>query len=75
MLTGKALTDEESDAMELTLPVVPFGVKQTINAGGAIAEDSGGHLITTAQLLAGVTDIDGPTASIAAIRFCCTTPA
>ena len=24
---GKALTDVESDAMELTLPVVPFGVK------------------------------------------------
>jgi alpha-2-macroglobulin len=39
-LTTKALTNEESDAMELTLPVIPFGVKQTINAGGAIAEDN-----------------------------------
>lgn len=39
-LTTKALTNEESDAMELTLPVVPFGVKQTINASGAISEDS-----------------------------------
>ena len=27
MLLGKALTDEESDALELTLPVIPFGVK------------------------------------------------
>jgi alpha-2-macroglobulin len=39
-LLTKALTNEESDAMELTLPVIPFGVKQTINAGGVIAEDS-----------------------------------
>jgi len=39
-LLTKALTNEESDAMELTLPVIPFGVKQTINASGAIAEDS-----------------------------------
>ena len=29
----------------------------------AIAEDSGGHLITAAQLLAGVTDVDGPAPS------------
>jgi uncharacterized protein YfaS (alpha-2-macroglobulin family) len=40
-LVTKALTNEESDAMELTLPVIPFGVKQTINASGAISEDSG----------------------------------
>ena len=33
---------------------------------GAIAEDSGGYLITAAQLLAGVTDVDGPAASITA---------
>lgn len=39
-LLTKALTNEESDAMELTLPVVPFGVRQTINASGAISEDS-----------------------------------
>jgi alpha-2-macroglobulin len=39
-LLTKALTNEESDAMELTLPVIPFGVKQTINASGAISEDS-----------------------------------
>ena len=34
---GKALTDVESDAMELTLPVVPFGVKLATSASGSIA--------------------------------------
>ena len=34
---GKALTDVESDAMELTLPVVPFGVKLAIVKSGSIA--------------------------------------
>ncbi len=34
---GKALTDVESDAMELTLPVVPFGVKLAIAKSGSLA--------------------------------------
>lgn len=34
---GKALTDVESDAMELTLPVVPFGVKLALSKSGSIA--------------------------------------
>ncbi len=34
---GKALTDVESDAMELTLPVVPFGVKLAVGKSGSIA--------------------------------------
>ena len=34
---GKALTDVESDAMELTLPVVPFGVKLAMAKSGSIA--------------------------------------
>jgi len=34
---GKALTDVESDAMELTLPVVPFGVKQAVAKSGSAA--------------------------------------
>ncbi len=34
---GKALTDVESDAMELTLPVVPFGVKLATSNSGSIA--------------------------------------
>ncbi len=36
-VTGKALTDVESDAMELTLPVVPFGVKLAMSKSGSIA--------------------------------------
>ncbi len=32
---GKALTDVESDAMELTLPVVPFGVKLAVSKSGS----------------------------------------
>jgi uncharacterized protein YfaS (alpha-2-macroglobulin family) len=34
---GKALTDVESDAMELTLPVEPFGVKLATAASGSIS--------------------------------------
>jgi hypothetical protein len=36
---GKALTNEESDAMELTLPIEPFGVKLADARSGAITED------------------------------------
>jgi alpha-2-macroglobulin len=45
---GKALTDVESDAMELTLPVVPFGVKLAIAKSGSIA---GGGTSDTVQPL------------------------
>jgi uncharacterized protein YfaS (alpha-2-macroglobulin family) len=45
---GKALTDVESDAMELTLPVVPFGVKLAIAKSGSIA---GGGISDTVQPL------------------------
>jgi uncharacterized protein YfaS (alpha-2-macroglobulin family) len=38
-LLAKALTDEESDALELTFPVEPFGVPRDINASGVIAEN------------------------------------
>jgi uncharacterized protein YfaS (alpha-2-macroglobulin family) len=43
---GKALTDVESDAMELTLPVVPFGVKQAVAKSGSTA----GNTTTTEQI-------------------------
>jgi len=36
-LLAKALTNEESDAMELTLPIIPFGVKQAVSRSGAIS--------------------------------------
>ena len=45
---GKALTDVESDAMELTLPVVPFGVKLAMAKSGSIA---GGGTSDTVQPL------------------------
>ncbi len=40
-ILGKALTDEESDAMELTLPVRPFGVTMTLARSGSIAGGPG----------------------------------
>jgi len=40
-LLAKALTNEESDAMELTLPVIPFGVKLNDSKSGAISNALG----------------------------------
>ena len=34
VLTAKALTNEESDALEMTLPVLPYGVKQKSRGRG-----------------------------------------
>src|SRR2546427_9295742 len=39
-LLGKALTNEESDAVELTLPVVPFGVKLSDARAGSTTDPS-----------------------------------
>ncbi len=36
VLTAKALTNEESDALEMTLPVLAYGVKQK-GAGSGVA--------------------------------------
>ncbi len=41
ILTGKALTDEESDAMELTLPIHPYGVKLAQSKAGTISGATG----------------------------------
>jgi uncharacterized protein YfaS (alpha-2-macroglobulin family) len=41
VLLAKALTNEESDAMEITLPVLPFGVKQSNGISGSISETNG----------------------------------
>ena len=38
-LLAKALTNEESDALELTFPVEPIGVPRTINNSGVIADN------------------------------------
>jgi len=37
VLTAKALTNEESDAIELTLPITPVGVKRTDAKSGSLA--------------------------------------
>lgn len=37
VLLAKALTNEESDAMEITLPVIPVGVRQTDAKSGSIS--------------------------------------
>ncbi|HWR34370.1 MAG TPA: alpha-2-macroglobulin family protein [Clostridia bacterium] len=52
-LLAKALTNEESDAMELTLPVIPFGVKQGVAAGGT-QSDATGSSSTNLSFPAGV---------------------
>lgn len=41
VLSGKALTDQESDALEITLPVIPFGVKLSDARSGSITDASG----------------------------------
>ena len=38
-LLAKALTNEESDALELTFPVQPIGVPVTLNQSGALADN------------------------------------
>jgi uncharacterized protein YfaS (alpha-2-macroglobulin family) len=38
-LLAKALTNEESDALELSFPVEPIGVPRTINTSGVITQD------------------------------------
>jgi alpha-2-macroglobulin len=42
-LLAKALTNEESDALELTFPVEPIGVPRTINTSGVITQDQPGN--------------------------------
>ncbi len=41
VLTARALTNEESDALEMTLPVVPFGVKQRAAGSGVVFSGDG----------------------------------
>ena len=41
VLTAKALTNEESDALEMTLPVLPFGVKQRAASSGVVFSGEG----------------------------------
>ena len=41
VVTAKALTNEESDALEMTLPVLPFGVKQRAADSGVVFSGAG----------------------------------
>jgi hypothetical protein len=41
VLTAKALTNEESDALEMTLPVLAFGVKQRAAGAGVVFSGAG----------------------------------
>ncbi|MGA3159861.1 MAG: MG2 domain-containing protein [Terracidiphilus sp.] len=41
VLTARALTNEESDALEMTLPVLPFGVKQRAAGSGVVFSGDG----------------------------------
>ncbi|HYX54375.1 MAG TPA: alpha-2-macroglobulin family protein, partial [Candidatus Limnocylindrales bacterium] len=45
-LLAKGLTNEESDALELTLPVIPFGVKLSDSKSGAVTGDTGQEQVT-----------------------------
>ncbi len=40
-LTAKALTNEESDALEMTLPILPYGVQQSAVGAGVVFSGSG----------------------------------
>ncbi len=41
VLTAKALTNEESDALQMTLPVLPYGVKQRVAGAGVVYSGTG----------------------------------
>ena len=41
VLTAKALTNEESDALEMTLPILPYGVKQRATGTGVVFSGAG----------------------------------
>ncbi len=41
VLTAKALTNEESDALEMTLPILPYGVKQRAAGTGVVFSGAG----------------------------------
>ncbi len=72
---GKALTDVESDAMELTLPVVPFGVKLALAKSGSVAgagtNDTTQSIVFPAETEAGTRKLTlSLTPSIAGTVFC-----
>jgi alpha-2-macroglobulin len=61
-LLAKALTNEESDALELTLPVIPFGVKLSDAKSGSILAADGSDDVTIT--LPGNPDQSAPTLDV-----------
>ncbi len=45
-LTAKAMTNEVSDGMEIKIPVLPMGIRETKNDVGELIKDSGTITIT-----------------------------
>jgi Ca2+-binding RTX toxin-like protein len=67
--TGSGGAQSDTDNVTITINAVndaPVASPVTLSA---IAEDSGPRIITQAELLAGVTDIDGPSLSITALSI------
>jgi uncharacterized protein YfaS (alpha-2-macroglobulin family) len=52
-LVAKAITDAESDALELSFPVEPVGVPKTINAVGVVKDGGDGRAVTAINFPAG----------------------
>ncbi len=46
VLTAKAMTNEVSDGMEIKVPILPLGIKETKNDMGEIIKDSGTLTVT-----------------------------
>jgi len=40
-VTGKAIADTDSDAVELSLPVLPFGLRRDVSQSGSLSSDGG----------------------------------
>ncbi len=40
-ITAKALTNEESDALEMTMPILPYGVQQSADGAGVVYSGAG----------------------------------
>jgi hypothetical protein len=70
-ITVKALTNEESDAMQLTIPVLPHGIKRTLaDSGEADKDKTATSLKLPANAIPGATVLRISTApSIAAAMF------
>ena len=63
--TAKALTNEESDALEMTLPVLPYGVKQRAAGAGVVFSGAGQNQWTYSYPAGSDVDSRGLTITVA----------